>query len=87
MARCADAGWLSLCLPDDRRAARMLKGRETAYQTARRTVTGLLADNRCADAVRAALDGGYLGLAREAREFCETPDGDPPARRSGLPGP
>lgn len=70
VARCADAGWMSLCLPDDRRAARSLRDRQVAYQSVQRAVTGLLAEDRCDDAIKAALDGGYLGLAREARDFC-----------------
>lgn len=73
VARCADAGWVSLCLPADRRAARDLKAKQDAYLEVRRRVTGLLADDRCEAAVKAALDGGYLGLARETRAFCETP--------------
>jgi len=83
VARCADAGWMSLCLPDDRRAARVLRDRQSAYQTVQRSVTGLLAEGRCADAIRAALDGGYLGLAREARDFC-TPSGDGSAEVQAL---
>ncbi len=77
VARCADAGWMSLCLPDDRRAARALRDRQVAYQTVQRAVTGLLAEDRCDDAIRAALDGGYLGLAREARDFCAAPVAEP----------
>ena len=71
--RCADAGWMSLCLPADRRAARELKDKETAYLAVRREVTRLLGDDRCDAAVRAALDGGYLALARETRDYCAAP--------------
>ena len=77
VARCADAGWVSLCLPDDRRAARSLRDRQVAYQTVHRSVTGMLAEDRCDDAVRAALDGGYMGLAREARDFCAASVSEP----------
>ena len=77
VARCADAGWMSLCLPDDRRAARSLRDRQVAYQSVQRAVTGLLAEDRCDDAIKAALDGGYLGLAREARDFCAASVADP----------
>jgi len=77
VARCADAGWMSLCLPDDRRAARSLRERQSAYQTVQRSVTSLLAEDRCEDAIKAALDGGYLGLARQARDFCAAPSAEP----------
>jgi hypothetical protein len=73
VARCAEAGWMSLCLPDDRRAARALRDKEAAYMAVRLDVTRLLADDRCDDAVKAALDGGYLALARETRAFCAVP--------------
>jgi len=85
VARCADAGWMSLCLPDDRRAARILRDRQTAYQTVQRSVTGMLAEGRCDDAVRAALDGGYLGLAREARDFCAAPGQEPAEEEAAVP--
>lgn len=70
VARCADAGWMSLCLPNDRREARALKERADAYEQARLNVTRLLGEDRCDDAVRSALEGGHLNLARQAREFC-----------------
>ena len=73
VARCADAGWVSLCLPDDRRAARTLRDKETTYQAVRREVTRLLGEDRCDAAVRTALDGGYLALARETRDYCAPP--------------
>lgn len=71
--RCADAGWMSLCLPDDRRAARTLRDRQDAYQAVRREVTRLLGQDDCDLAVKAALDGGYMGLARETRDYCAAP--------------
>jgi hypothetical protein len=70
VSRCADAGWMSLCLPDDRRAARTLRDKQTAYLAVRREVTRLLSDDDCDAAVKAALDGGYLALARETRDYC-----------------
>lgn len=75
VARCADAGWMSLCLPDDRRAARTLRDKQEAYLAVRRDVTRLLGDDQCDAAVRTALDGGYLALARETRDYCTTPAG------------
>ena len=73
VSRCADAGWVSLCLPDDRRAARTLRDEQEAYLSVRREVTRLLGDENCNAAVRTALDGGYLGLARETRDYCAGP--------------
>ena len=73
VARCADAGWMSLCLPDDRRAARTLRDKQNAYQAVRRDVSRLLGADDCDAAVKAALDGGYLGLARETRDYCAAP--------------
>jgi len=70
VSRCADAGWMSLCLPDDRREARILRDKQTAYLAVRREVTRLLGEERCDTAVRTALDGGYLALARETRDYC-----------------
>lgn len=75
VARCADAGWMSLCLPDDRRAARTLRDKQQAYLAVRRDVTRLLGDDQCDAAVRTALDGGYLALARETRDYCAGPAG------------
>lgn len=73
VSRCADAGWVSLCLPDDRRAARTLRDKQDAYLAVRREVTRLLGDDDCDAAVKAALDGGYLALARETRDYCSVP--------------
>lgn len=73
MNRCADAGVFSLCLPDDRRQARALRDRQTQYDATLRVVTGLIAEDRCDAAIRAALDGGYLSLAGQARSFCTAP--------------
>ncbi|MDP2260361.1 MAG: hypothetical protein Q8J89_11665 [Caulobacter sp.] len=68
--RCADASWMSLCTPGDRKEARELKEAAEARATLRLRVTTLVADDRCPDAVGAALQGGDLALAREIREFC-----------------
>lgn len=68
--RCADASWMSLCTPGDRKEARELKAAAEAKATLRLKVTTLVADDRCPDAVGAALQGGDLALAREIREFC-----------------
>ena len=73
VSRCADAGWMSLCLPDDRRAARTLRDKQDAYLAVRREVTRLLGEEHCDAAVRTALDGGYLSLARETRDYCAAP--------------
>lgn len=66
IARCGDAKWYSACLPGERKEAQILK--EAA--ALRGKVTGLLSQNRCDEAVKAALEGGDLALAREARAFC-----------------
>ena len=73
--RCAEASWFSLCLPADRRTARALRATADARDNLRRTVTRLLSEDRCADAIRTALEGGDLTLARQAREFCAPPYG------------
>lgn len=70
VARCADAGWLSLCLPGDRRRARELRDGALAYEAKRKDVSALLAQGRCDAAVTTALEAGHLNLAREARAFC-----------------
>lgn len=68
--RCAEATWLSLCTPGERRQARLLRDAANVRAALRRDVTRLLGEQRCEDAVRAALRGGDLDLAREARSFC-----------------
>jgi hypothetical protein len=70
IARCADASWLSLCLPGDRREARVLRDAANARAALRGEVTRLLSENRCEEAVKAALAGGDMTLAWEARNFC-----------------
>ncbi len=70
IARCADASWLSLCLPGDRREARILRDAANARAALRGEVTRLLSESRCEDAVRTALAGGDMTLAWEVRSFC-----------------
>lgn len=70
IARCADASWMSLCLPGDRREARILRDAANARAALRSQVTGLLSENKCDEAVRAALAGADMTLAWEARSFC-----------------
>jgi len=57
------------------RAARSLRDKQDAYLAVRREVTRLLSEDRCDAAVKAALDGGYLALARETRDYCAAPTG------------
>lgn len=71
IARCADANWLSLCLPADRREARRLREEMAVHAALRGTVTGLLSENKCDEAVKTALAGGDMALARETRDFCK----------------
>lgn len=75
--RCADAPWYALCLPEDRREARKLRDAALARAALRGEVTRLLSEEKCEDAVRAALAGGDMALAREAREFCAEPETQP----------
>jgi hypothetical protein len=70
IARCADASWLSLCLPGDRREARILRDAANARARLRGEVMGLLSENKCDEAVRAALAGADMTLAWEVRNFC-----------------
>jgi len=70
IARCADASWLSLCLPGDRREARILRDAAIVRAALRGEVTRLLSEDRCDEAIRTALAGGDITLAWEARGFC-----------------
>ncbi len=70
MRRCADASWISLCTPGDRREAKALQAAAEARAALRLEVTTLAAQDQCDDAVRVALEGGDLSLAREIRAFC-----------------
>jgi hypothetical protein len=72
IARCADASWMALCLPGDRREARRLREAADARDALRGEVTRLLSENQCPAAVKAALAGGDLDLAKEARDFCKS---------------
>ena len=70
VARCADAGWLSLCFPAQRTEARRLRDEARAYEAARQRVGVLIGQGDCEAARSHALTGGYLGLAREAQGLC-----------------
>lgn len=70
IARCGDAKWYSPCLPGERKEAQLLREAAAKSAALRSKVTSLLSENRCDDAVKAALEGGDLPLAREARAFC-----------------
>lgn len=70
IARCADASWMSLCLPGDRREARILRDAANARAALRADVMRLLSENKCDQAVRAALAGADMTLAWEVRNFC-----------------
>lgn len=72
IARCADASWLSLCLPDDRREARALRDAANVRAALRTEVARLLSEGKCDEAVRAALAGADMALAWEVRNmnFC-----------------
>ena len=72
IARCADASWRALCLPGDRREARRLRAAADARGALRGEVTRLLSENQCPAAIKAALAGGDLDLARQARDFCKS---------------
>ncbi len=74
ISRCADAHWLSLCTPDDRRQAKALQARAMAREALRLEVAGLVAKDQCPEAVKAALEGGDLELAKEIRAFCAPQD-------------
>lgn len=68
--RCADASWLSLCTPGDRKEAKAIQEANDARAKLRMEVTTLAAHNQCPQAVQAALEGGDLALATEIRDFC-----------------
>ena len=70
IARCAEAAWYAPCLPGERREARRLRDLAAASAALRAKVTGLLSENKCSEAVKVALAGGDMVLAREARAFC-----------------
>lgn len=69
IARCADASWLSLCLPDDRREARALRDAAVARAALRREVYQMLSENKCDDAMRTALASADMALIREVRNL------------------
>jgi hypothetical protein len=83
--RCADASWMSLCTPGDRKEAGELKAAAEARATLRLKVTTLVADGRCPDAVGAAPQGGDLSLAREIRTFCAADKAEPVEKTADKP--
>lgn len=85
IARCADASWLSLCLPGDRREARILRDAADARAALRAEVTRLLSEDRCDEAVRAALAGADMTLAWEARSFCAQAPAAASAETAAVP--
>ncbi len=85
IARCADASWMSLCLPGDRREARILRDAANARAALRGEVTLLLSENKCDEAVRAALAGADMTLAWEARTFCASSPALPGPATAGAP--
>lgn len=75
VARCAEARWLSLCFPSQRTEARRLRDQARAYEAARQRVGVLIGEGDCQAAFTHALNGGYLGLARESQALCAAPAG------------
>jgi hypothetical protein len=75
VARCADAGWVSLCFPAQRTEARRLRDQARAYDEARQRVGVLIGEGDCRAALTFALNGGYLGLARESQGLCVSGSG------------
>ena len=72
VARCAEARWMSLCLPSQRIEARRLRDLAQAYEAARLRVGHLLSEGDCSGARAHALSGGYFRLARETQDLCPT---------------
>jgi len=61
---CLGKDWFLVgCSASDHRAA-------VADRDLRKVVTGLLAEGKCDEAVRVALSGSNLPLAREVKAFC-----------------
>lgn len=61
---CLGKDWLFVgCSAGDRKTA-------LAERDLRKVVTGLLAEGKCDEAVKAALAGSNLPLAREVKAFC-----------------
>ncbi len=74
VARCAEARWMSLCLPSQRVEARRLRDLANAYEAARLRVGHLLSEGDCGGARAHALSGGYFRMARETQDLCSTVD-------------
>lgn len=67
---CAGRMWLLDCTRGEHDAAVAGIAAKEASEELRRQVTGLLASDDCPGAIMAALAGGDMNLAREARDFC-----------------
>jgi hypothetical protein len=85
IARCADASWLSLCLPDDRREARILRDAAVARAALRQDVYRLLSENRCDEAMRTALAGADMALVWEVRNLNVCAPGPATAGAAAVP--
>ena len=63
--------WETLCTSAEEREGRALLEADARTATLRQSVLDHLSEGRCEEAIRAALSGGDLSLAREARDFCQ----------------
>ena len=68
--RCAEASWLSLCTPAQRRTARALRAEAEADSALRQSIGARMGAGDCAGAERAALEAGRLALAAQVRDYC-----------------
>lgn len=68
--RCAEASWLSLCTPTQRRTARRLKSEAETDALLRQRVGARIGAGDCAGAERTALEAGRLSLAAQVRAYC-----------------
>jgi len=67
---CGSRSFWNWCTGAEESEARALIEAREARQSLRRAVTDKLASGDCPGAIRAALEGGDMDLAREARDFC-----------------
>lgn len=71
LRRCGSTRWWqNLCTASEEREGRALIEADKQKSDLRTTITTLLSEDRCPEAVRAALAAGDMDLAREARDFC-----------------
>lgn len=68
--QCAERSFWFICSGREREEARALGDARAARDSLRQDVMQLLAADDCPSAIRAALNGGDMDLAREARDFC-----------------